>query len=746
MIVAQAHIRFVPRVQGISELRLDLIQLTVDSVLAGPQQLPFTHQAGVLRVDLGQSFGPADTLAIDVHYRGTPATDPSNFGGFYLESTYIYNLGVAFQSQPHSYGRAWFPCFDNFVERCSFEFLVTTHMGRSAWCNGVLQGITPLGGDTLVTHWRMDATIPSYLASVAVANYAAVRDTFPSIGGAAIPVDLVARPQDTTAMKNSFIHLRDAFDAFEGCFGAYAWDRIGYHLASRGAMEHSTNITYPDFIANGNLQYEATMAHELAHQWFGDLVTCERAEEMYINEGFAEYLSFLFLEAVYGHGHYLNVVRANHYDMLKSCHWKDGGIHHALANVPQDHTYGEHSYNKGADVLHTLRSYLGADGFCTGLTSFLDAHAFQAVNSTQLRDHLGAVTGVDLTHFFNDWIFQGGWASFEVDSFFTAPAGGGLWTTTVHVEQKLKGADHYYEQVPVTVTLRAADGGLWDHPDPVMMGGAGTTFSISTPFPPVAVRLNVDDRISLARTAVQEAVTQTGAKNLAQADLTLLVNTLPAPFELRAEQYWVAADPVADPAHLYLVSPDRWWRLEGDPPAGLDMVVRITFDGRPIANGGFDVGLMDALVGPTFREDSLVILYRPNAHFPWAALTSTVNPLGSATDRWGRIEATLPGMGDLTLGRRISATSIPQNELTASTFRVFPVPADERIMVEAQQAIGSGWVLCLSDQRGSVIVEQAWRPGTNELNVSRIPPQVANVVIHGPDGRSLTIGQVVISR
>ena len=92
--------------------------------------------------------------------------------------------------------------------------------------------------------------------------------------------------------------------------------------------------------------------------WFGDLVTCARAEEMYINEGFAEYMSYMFLETVYGRPRYMQEVRDNHRTMVHNSHLTDEGWW-ALADMPQDFTYGTITYNKGADVLHTLRSYLG---------------------------------------------------------------------------------------------------------------------------------------------------------------------------------------------------------------------------------------------------------------------------------------------------------------------------------------------------------------------------------------------------
>ncbi|MBL8010745.1 MAG: M1 family metallopeptidase [Flavobacteriales bacterium] len=745
-ISAHAVLRFAPLVPAVEAIRLDLIDLTVDSVLdANGLDLPFTHTAGTLLVDLGQPYGPGDEVEIAVHYQGEPATDPSNFGGFYLESQYLYNLGVAFTSQPHSYGRSWFPCFDNFVERSAFSFHVTTSGGRTVWCNGSLLGTSALGGDTVRTDWELQETIPSYLASVAAANYRQVHLRFTSIDGDTIPVDLAALPGDTAQLRASFIHLQDAFDRFESCFGAYRWNRIGYHLASRGAMEHSTNITYPDFIADGSTQYEATMAHELAHQWFGDLVTCARAEEMYINEGFAEYLSYLFLEAVHGPGRYRSTVRANHYAMLRRCHWEDGGAHYALADVPQDHTYGEHSYNKGADVLHTLRSYLGGTAFCNGLADFLDAYAFRPVTTTELRDHLSAATGQDLTAFFDDWILQPGWAGFEVDSFAVAPQGG-PYATTVHVEQKLRAAQHLYTDVPMTVTFVSTTGDRWSPNDPVPLGGALTSFTVDVPFAPVDVLLNADDRISQAVTAVEDTLTGPGTVNLQQADLMLIAQSVPSPTPVRVEEHWTAADAWTDQPFLYMPSPDRWWRVHGTFAPGTQIRARIGYDGRANSAGGLDVGLMEDLPGLPFHEDSLVLLHRPNAHFPWSLWPQqTRTILNSPTDRTGRIEADGLQPGDYTLARRTSAVGLPPS-LALPGVRTWPDPATDHLMVAWTTDPPTGTVVRLRDQAGRLLREVALVQPLTRIPVDDLPAQSVHVTAVGPDGLERGVGRSTIVR
>lgn len=638
-----------------TELPLHLLALTVDSVTHAEGNLSFTHVGELLTISPPPT-PPGDTLVFIVHYHGDPVTDPSGFGGFYTTNPYTYNLGVAFQSVPHSYGRAWFPCVDNFTERSSYEFLVKTNGGRTAWCNGELLATIALGGDTTLFHWLHQETIPAYLASVAASTYTAARDTFTSITGDRIPVALIARPQDTTALKSSFLNLHAAFDAFEQRFGAYRWNKVGYVLTTQGAMEHSTSIHYPASIADGTLAFEAIMAHELAHQWFGDLVTCERAEEMYINEGGAEYLSFLLLEAVYGRDRYMSEVRRNHRAMVQGAHRIDEGWW-ALADVPQEWTYGEHSYNKGADMWHGLRGVMGDSAFFNGLRSFLDSFAFQPVNTDLLEAHLSAFTGTDLGPFFDAQVRQGGWAAFEVDSIDVQPSGN-AFAVTVHVEQKQRGPAAPHQEVPMPVTLYSADGSRWSAPEPLLLGAGTTTTTLSAPFAPAWVVLNDAEGLTQAVTVASDTLLATGNTFYANADLRITVNSMPTPTPVRIEEYWVAADAEADLPYACLVSPDRWWRILGTMPADAVLSGRILYDGRTQLNSCTDPLLMQDIGASTFREDSLVLLYRPDAGWPWTEHPDhTVNVVSNPTDRQGRIDFNGLRAGDYTLGWKLSATA-----------------------------------------------------------------------------------------
>lgn len=740
LIHGDASITFAPRVSGITTLPLDLL-MPVDSVVMNGVHLPFNHAGEVLLVDLQNTYGPVDTLTLTVSYGGNPVTDPSGFGGFYTLSNYQYDLGVAFDAVPHSFGRAWFPCFDNFVERCSFDFIVHTTNGRSVYASGALQGITDLGGGERISHWRLDEPIPSYLASVAAGNYAALLDTFPSISGTNIPVVLAALPGDTAQMRASFTHLKNAFDTFEHWFGPYRWNRVGYVLTSAGAMEHATNICYPDFAADGTLSNEDLVAHELSHHWFGNLITCARAEEMYINEGFADFCSKLFMEDLYGPEVYKALVRSNHRQVVATAHLRDGGWY-ALADVPQNKTYGETTYKKGSDIARTLRATLGDSLFSAGMKQVFSRNAHTSMSSAALRDSLGAATGIDLTDFFNAWIFQPGGAAFMVDSFSVAQ-NGAVFDTQVHIRQKTRGGADFFQNAPVTITCLGAAGEM--HREVVHLGGEYSTASITCPFPPVTVRLNDDERLALSTTLDTATITTTGQKYFSNADIRLITSSLPGTTMVRMEEYWVPADE-AQGSDAYFVSPDRWWRIEAHLQAGTEMALRFTVDGRPGFPSSFDQGLTQDVNGISFHEDSLVVLYRPGPQLPWMEKPATVSTLGSPTDKNARLD--MPGFeaGDYTIAWRMLSTKVPAIATKGHGWRYFPDPASEQVTVTAPDGTAvEGALLLVHDMTGRTLTSTRLHSTTTRMDVSQFVPQTVLLTVRLANGTRLDLGQLRIT-
>ncbi|MGB0175753.1 MAG: hypothetical protein ACPF9D_01215, partial [Owenweeksia sp.] len=176
-------ILFTPRLNNINTINLDLLELNIQSVELNGGPLAYTYNDTIIHISLGASYNPNDTLLIEISYSGQPEGDASGWGGFHFQNGYYYNLGVGFAANPHTYGRVWFPCFDNFVEKTTYSFKAITKSPNKAYFNGLRQVQTSLGGDTLYTEWNMTEPIPTYLASVAISSYAEVNQTVNGLNG-----------------------------------------------------------------------------------------------------------------------------------------------------------------------------------------------------------------------------------------------------------------------------------------------------------------------------------------------------------------------------------------------------------------------------------------------------------------------------------------------------------------------------------------------------------------------------------
>ena len=697
-ISGNAAIVFKAKVNGINVLRLDLLALTTDSVKINGQALVFNHTAEIIKITLPTTYNTNQGDTVTVYYHGAPVTDASGYGGFDFSGQYAYSIGVGFEAIPHNFGRCWYPCFDNFVERCLFDFYITTSTTNSGICNGTLQSVTDNGNGTRTFFWSLANEIPSYLSCVAVAPYAAVQNSFPTIAGGEIPVLMHCLAADTTKLKNSFTNLDVAFSTFEDRFGPYRWERVGYVLVpfQAGAMEHSTCISYPTFLVNGQTTYESTMAHELAHMWFGNLVTCDKAEEMYLNEGFADYCQYIFYEGLIGYNRYIGEIRNNHRKVLNFTRALDGDFY-AIANVPQTVTYGSTTYEKGADVIHTLRSYMGDSLFFGGLKYYLDNNLYDDVNSDTLQRDLEDFSGLNLSDFFTDWVHQPGFPHFAVDSFTVAP-GGPNYTVTAYIRQKLHHANTFANNVPFTITFRGA--GWETNTQNALVSGEFTTLTFTVPFIPVMANLNTDDRISHAVTTESKVLKTIGNVSMANGFVSINPTTITDSVFVYVEHNWVAADNNVENTDNVIVSPDRFWKISGITPPNFAAKATFSYNGRTTSatTGWLDHGLI------TGTEDSLILLYRPNCSYPWKKFgPATKNTQGNTTDKIGRFDVDTFKFGEYCFGRGDAAVNVAENAFKANKLVVYPNPATSVLTIQSDLVFEQGAEITIINAMGTLV-------------------------------------------
>lgn len=602
-------VKFTPKINGQSSLNLDLLKMTLDSVSFGTALLSYGYNDTLLKINLPTIFNIADTGQVIVYYHGTPQGDPAGWGGFSFNGNYAYNLGVGFGAKPHNYGRVWFPCFDNFVEKSQYEFHIVTDTSKTSFCNGQLISDVKVGSKR-TRHWNMLKEIPSYLASVAVADYTQVNwNIMGALGN--IPVVLAARKTDTTALKNGFLHLPDAVLGFENYYGPYVWNRIGYCLVpfSSGAMEHATNIAYPQSATS--IAYESQlMAHELSHHWWGDLMTCETQEDMWLNEGLASYSERLFLEWTYNYAKYLAEVKTVHDGLLKFAHLDEKGFR-AISGVPHQYTYGDHVYKKGSDVAHTLRAYMGDAAFFTGLKYALNQKAYKNMNSLEFRDLLQVSSGQNLVPFFDNWVMNGGWPHFSIDSVKTtgvvAP-----FTNVVYVKQKLFGAPSLYTGVPLEITCLNSN---WTKElKTITMSGASNAFSFTTANKPVYVGINNESKISDAISSEYKTIKTNATINytLTRAIFIVLNKGIDSSF-LRVEHNFAKPDPFKFNAYNFRLSSQHYWKIDGILSNGFVSKLRLNYDGNKNTTGN---SYIDTCLTVT-NGDSIILLYRKHAGDDW---------------------------------------------------------------------------------------------------------------------------------
>jgi hypothetical protein len=679
-------IRFVPKKINQTKIRFDLLKLTIDSVRFGASLTPYQYNDTVIAVTIPSTLTLTDTSTITIFYKGQPQGDASGWGGFYFDNTgggdYAYNLGVGFAAKPHNYGRVWFPCFDNFVERSKYDFVITSDSARRAYCNGQLLSDV-LTGNKRTRTWQMNEEIPTYLASVAVAKYRQVNWSIQTLSGVK-PITLVGVTADTAGMKSGFVNLKNCISGFENYFGPYKWNRFGYALVpfNSGAMEHATNIAYPRAVI-GSLQYEATlMAHELSHHWWGDLITCETQEDMWINEGMASYSAFMFLEWRYGKARYLDGLKKQHDNLLQFLHKKEGGFR-AISGIPHNLTYGDHVYLKGSDVAHSLRGYMTDNTFFNACKYVMQQKERKSINSIEFRDLLQTSSGLNLTPFFDNWVLNGGWPNFTIDSTRATLQQNGFYNVVVHVKQRKFGAPQLFTAVPLEVSF--FDQNRVQNIRNLVMSGAKNSFTFTLPFSPIYTAINFDSKIFDAVSSEFKTIKTTGNSSFGIAKALLIIANKGVDSSLiRIEHHYVAPDAIKNNPYNAVLSDQHYWKVDGILSSGFVSKIRFNYDGNKTIGGTYSY--MDTLI-TKYTGDSVALFYRKNAADDWKIVTNATKITFNL--RNGVITADTLKLGEYAFGKFTDSLQfqigLPERIKVEKKLAVFPNPAKDELNIDLSE-------------------------------------------------------------
>ncbi len=382
------------------QITFDLNQaLSVESVTVNGESRPSEfHGEYTLVIDLGEVMPPQE-LEVKIVYTGEPQQSSalSFTQSFHGVDPEIYTL-----SEPYG-ARDWWPCKQTLNDKLDSVFIeITVPEGNKAGSNGKLIYETPNGDGTVSFGWKHSYPIPAYLVSIAVTNYQEFSQ-FVEIDGEELEILNYVYPErfdDWVGLSNATVELMILFSEL---FGPYPYIKEKYGHAQTsipGGMEHATMSTMSSLNFGLN-------AHELAHQWFGDKITCGSWEDIWLNEGFATYLTALSYEHIGEEGEWDN--------------WKNTTIA-SIVSMPdgsvvvddttsRDRIFdGRLSYRKGAMVLHMLRWVGGDENFYDGVRSYLNDPelAYGYAQTSDFEAHMSQSFGMDLTEFFSDWVYGEG--------------------------------------------------------------------------------------------------------------------------------------------------------------------------------------------------------------------------------------------------------------------------------------------------------------------------------------------------
>lgn len=398
---------FKPVVSGFNQMEWDLTTiLTVDSVKYHNANILFTQLTGdILQINLPSIISINTLDSLSIFYRGIPpgADTASFYRTTHNGSPILWTLSEPFGAKD------WWPCKQSLIDKIdSVDILVTTPQPNKVASNGLLLSEIPAGSNTLF-HWKTTYPIAAYLIGIAVTNYSRYSDFVPLQSGDSLEVLNYVYPENLATAQSQTPAIINIIQFYDSLTIEYPFSKEKYGHAQfswRGGIEHQT-MSFVNSFDHG------LMAHEAAHQWFGDHVTCATWQDIWLNEGFATYFEGLTEERFFP-------------DTWMS--WKEQKIAN-ITSLPDgtvlcDDTTsakrifdGRLSYNKGAYLLHMLRWKLGDSLFFLSIKNYLNDAllAGKYAHTTDLTAHLETTSGVDLSAFFNDWYYGQGFPSYQLE-------------------------------------------------------------------------------------------------------------------------------------------------------------------------------------------------------------------------------------------------------------------------------------------------------------------------------------------
>ncbi len=384
-----------------NEMKFEYVRLEAEN-----RNLKYKTSNEKVIVDLDKNYSPNDLIALRFKYSVKPSK------GVYFVEAVISDGKETRPAQIWTQGeteeaRYWFPSYDFPDDKATSEEYVTVPENEIVVGNGEQLETAENADGTKTFHFRMPVPHSTYLTSFVVGNYVKVSDSYKNI-----PLGFYMYPGTEALAQNKYGKTKQMMRVYEELTGvAFPYNKYDQTTVADfnfGGMENITATTMADteIMLNPDYIVEDLVSHELAHSWFGDLVTCRNWAELWLNEGLATYMEAAYREKVYGRADYLRKIREDAAQFIIS--EAVGGDKHGLYNTlarPDDSIFDTTTYQKGGAVIHTLRETIGAENFWKAINMYLNRHKFQNVETPDLQKAMEEASNVNLEWFFKQWVY-----------------------------------------------------------------------------------------------------------------------------------------------------------------------------------------------------------------------------------------------------------------------------------------------------------------------------------------------------
>lgn len=417
--------------------------MTVDSVLYHGNLLTHAFSSSIeLKIDLPSIITTGTLDSVTVYYHGAPSG--GGFGSFATNQTTCSSADSVMWTLSEPYGsKNWWPCKETLNDKIdSTELLITAPLKYHIGSNGLLISRDTVG-NKVTDHWKHKYPIPAYLVAFAAAEYAIYKDTIDLLNGGQLEVLNYVFPCDSATARPQTQQLDTVMNFFIDKFGPYPYENEKYgHAQCRfgGGMEHTTMTFMGGW-------WTWILIHELAHQWFGDKITCGSWQDIWLNEGFATYLEGLTCEQGIGANTFSGWLTGKRNSVLSSNY---GSVY-----CPDTTSVGRIfssrlSYSKGAYLLHMLRWITGDDDFFNGVYNYINDPqlAYNYALTDHFKTHLETVADTNLTEFFNDWYYSEGWPAYNANWSVDASCNNKL---RVNIQQSHSSGGNTFFEMPIPI-------------------------------------------------------------------------------------------------------------------------------------------------------------------------------------------------------------------------------------------------------------------------------------------------------